>query len=121
MFQGFQFITQGSQAANSSYNSLQVGLEKRFSRGLSFTANYTFSKSTDNAPQNFNATGPSDGGSYAYPWYFQNANLLDRVAVGTAIADRPPRRSVRALLTHTALTSDAGVERCRWTHTSQTL
>ena len=30
-----------------------------------------------------------------------------RVAVGTDIADRPPRRSVRALLTHTALTSDA--------------
>jgi DNA-binding beta-propeller fold protein YncE len=28
------------------------------------------------------------------------------VAVGTAIADRPPHRSVRALLTHTALTSN---------------
>jgi len=32
-----------------------------------------------------------------------------RVAVGTTIADRPPRGSVRALLTHTALTSDDGV------------
>ena len=31
----------------------------------------------------------------------------NRVAVGTIIVDRPPRRSVRALLTHTALTSDA--------------
>ena len=31
----------------------------------------------------------------------------DGVAVGTDIADRPPRRSVRALLTHTALTPDA--------------
>ena len=30
-----------------------------------------------------------------------------RVAVGTDIADRPPRGSVRARLTHTALTSDA--------------
>ena len=28
------------------------------------------------------------------------------VAVGTSIAARPPHRSVRALLTHTALTSD---------------
>ena len=40
-----------------------------------------------------------------------NANDLLRdqkewVAVGTAIADRPPHRSVRALLTHTAPTSD---------------
>jgi hypothetical protein len=31
---------------------------------------------------------------------------LRSVAVGTAIADRPPHRSVRALLTHTAPTSD---------------
>lgn len=30
-----------------------------------------------------------------------------RVAVGTIIADRPPHRSVRALLVHTAPTSDA--------------
>jgi hypothetical protein len=29
-----------------------------------------------------------------------------RVAVGMAIADHPPHRSVRALLTHTALTLD---------------
>ena len=29
-----------------------------------------------------------------------------RVAVGTGIADRPPHRSVRALLTHAALTLD---------------
>src|ERR1017187_7291563 len=32
------------------------------------------------------------------------------VAVGTAIADRPPHRSVRAALPHTALTLDDGVE-----------
>ena len=24
------------------------------------------------------AGGPADGGSYVYPWYFQNADLLDR-------------------------------------------
>ena len=33
------------------------------------------------------------------------------VAVGTAIADRPPHRSVRAALPHTAPTSDNGVKR----------
>ena len=35
--------------AGSSYNSLQVSLEKRFAHGLQFTAAYTFSKSIDEA------------------------------------------------------------------------
>ncbi len=35
--------------ANSAYNSLQVSLEKRFSRGLQLQAAYTFSKSIDQA------------------------------------------------------------------------
>ncbi|HZQ93520.1 MAG TPA: carboxypeptidase regulatory-like domain-containing protein [Candidatus Sulfotelmatobacter sp.] len=35
--------------ANSSYNSLQASLDKRFAHGLQFTAAYTFSKSFDQA------------------------------------------------------------------------
>ena len=35
--------------ASSSYNSLQVSLEKRFAHGLQFTAAYTYSKSIDEA------------------------------------------------------------------------
>jgi hypothetical protein len=35
--------------ASSSYNSMQVSLDKRFARGLQFTAAYTFSKSIDEA------------------------------------------------------------------------
>ncbi|MCI0404066.1 MAG: hypothetical protein L0212_11175, partial [Acidobacteria bacterium] len=35
--------------ANSNYHSLQVLLEKRFSKGLQFAAAYTWSKSIDNA------------------------------------------------------------------------
>ena len=35
--------------ANSAYNSLQVSVDKRFARGLQFTAAYTFSKSLDEA------------------------------------------------------------------------
>ncbi len=35
--------------ASSAYNSLQVSLDKRFSRGLQFTAAYTYSKSIDEA------------------------------------------------------------------------
>ncbi|MGH9632667.1 MAG: carboxypeptidase regulatory-like domain-containing protein [Bryobacteraceae bacterium] len=78
VFKDYQFITEASQAANSTYNSLQLSLEKRFARGFTIHANYTWSKSLDNAAYQYNATGPSDGGSYAYPWYFENSNLLDR-------------------------------------------
>jgi hypothetical protein len=42
--------------ANSSYNALETSLTRRFSRGLSFLASYTFSKSIDDA-SSFNMTG----------------------------------------------------------------
>jgi hypothetical protein len=50
--------------ANSSYNALEMMLQKRFSHGLQFQAAYTFSKSLDNAstfeetlnPYNFGAS-----------------------------------------------------------------
>jgi hypothetical protein len=37
---------------NSNYNALQVNLERRFSRGLTILANYTFSKSIDTSSFN---------------------------------------------------------------------
>ncbi|MGH9555774.1 MAG: carboxypeptidase regulatory-like domain-containing protein [Terriglobales bacterium] len=46
--------------AHSSYNSLQVLLEKRFSKGLQFTAAYTWSKSIDNASSFENILNPFD-------------------------------------------------------------
>lgn len=42
--------------ADSSYNALEVSLQKRFSRGLSFLASYTWGKSIDDA-SSFNMTG----------------------------------------------------------------
>jgi hypothetical protein len=42
--------------ANSSYNALEASLRKRFSRGVSFLASYTLSKSIDDA-SSFNMTG----------------------------------------------------------------
>lgn len=44
---GLTNITQRESGGNSSYNALWVTGNKRFSRGLSFNANYTFSKSLD--------------------------------------------------------------------------
>ena len=42
--------------ANSSYNALEASLRERFSRGMSFLASYTYSKSIDDA-SSFNMTG----------------------------------------------------------------
>ena len=43
---------------------------------------------------------------------FQSAERV--IAVGTVIADRPPHRSVRAALPHTALTSDVDMHTAHW-------
>jgi hypothetical protein len=40
---------QNQSTAQSNYNSLQLSLTRRFSRGLQFLASYTFAKSIDNA------------------------------------------------------------------------
>ncbi|HLJ18248.1 MAG TPA: carboxypeptidase regulatory-like domain-containing protein [Bryobacteraceae bacterium] len=46
-YQQYGAVADNMSGANSIYNALQVSLEKRFSRGLSLTANYTWSKSID--------------------------------------------------------------------------
>jgi hypothetical protein len=78
IFQGYQFISLASFTGNANYNSMQLSVEKRFSRGFTFTVNYTWAKTLDNVPVANGAGGPADGGSYVYPWYFQNADLMDR-------------------------------------------
>jgi hypothetical protein len=45
----FSSIFAQDTISNSSYNSLQASLEKRFAHGVQFTAAYTFSKSFDQA------------------------------------------------------------------------
>jgi hypothetical protein len=45
----FSSIFAQDTIANSGYNSLQISLDKRFARGLQFTAAYTYSKSIDEA------------------------------------------------------------------------
>jgi len=41
--------------ANIDYHSLQIRFEKRYSHGLNFTGNYTFSKLLDTSSEGFNA------------------------------------------------------------------
>jgi hypothetical protein len=46
-YQEYQQITQDASNGNSIYNSLQLGVEKRFSHGVTASANYTWSRSID--------------------------------------------------------------------------
>jgi hypothetical protein len=76
-FQPFGSIGVNSQAVNSSYNSLQLGLEKRLSHGFTIRANYTYSKSIDDMPYNKSLISINGGGSVV-PWYFPNFHMMDR-------------------------------------------
>ncbi|MEP6947114.1 MAG: TonB-dependent receptor [Acidobacteriota bacterium] len=53
----FNNILMAEASGNSNYNAFTLQLNKRFSKGYQFSANYTLSKSTDDAPeQNLVAT-----------------------------------------------------------------
>jgi hypothetical protein len=54
----FSSIFAQDTIANSSYNSFQTSLEKRFSKGLQFLAAYTWSKSMDDASSFENTLDP---------------------------------------------------------------
>ena len=81
LFQGYSNIYQTSMDVNSTYNSAQVSLEKRFSQssfmhGLTLLANYTFSKSIDTAPVNGTVIGT--GVSTIPYWNFSGRRNMDR-------------------------------------------
>jgi hypothetical protein len=46
-YQQYEQITQDASDGNSSYNSLQVEVDKRFSHGVTLSANYTWGRSID--------------------------------------------------------------------------
>jgi hypothetical protein len=57
----FNVIQMAEAAGVSQYNALTLQLAKRFSRGLQFSANYTLSKATDDAPEQNLSTGAIQG------------------------------------------------------------
>jgi hypothetical protein len=58
-YPNFSNIDQYQSAANASYNALEVTVQKRLSRGITFTSNYTFSKALDTVTAaNTAYTGP---------------------------------------------------------------
>lgn len=78
-FQPFSLIGQMEEDVNSSYNSLQLALQKRMSHGFTILANYTYSKLLDDKPYNqqviaMNVTVPNVS---PIPWYMPNRHSMD--------------------------------------------
>lgn len=77
IFKDYANIFIGSQDVNSSYNSLQVTFEKRFSRGFSILGNYTWSKSIDDLPYGAGVTSVGGDTAGALPWYDKNFHSFE--------------------------------------------
>lgn len=73
----------------SKYNGVNLGVQKRYSRGLQFQANYTFSKFEDNADSYLelaNYPGDNSFTDYYNPkarWGLSGSDIRHRVIVGT--------------------------------------
>lgn len=76
--QPYGSISQASQDINSGFNSLQLTAQRRFSKGLTVLANYTWSKSIDDLPYNQGVTGVSAGNNSPIPWNFSGRHQVDR-------------------------------------------
>jgi len=73
---------------NSNYNSLQFTAQKRFSKGFTVLANYTWSKSIDDWPYGQDITTVVSGGNSPIPWNFPGRHQFDR---GPSDFDRTQR------------------------------
>jgi hypothetical protein len=70
--------TQNLQDINSSYNSLQLSLERRMTRGVTIFANYTWSKSIDDLPPGGGVTDIGADTVSARPWDDPLRHQFDR-------------------------------------------
>jgi Carboxypeptidase regulatory-like domain len=76
-YSNIELITQNG---NANYNSLQLTAQKRFSRGFSILANYTWQKSLDDVPPSSGGTGggaTGGAGGEPLPWYTVGNKQLD--------------------------------------------
>ncbi|MCA1602088.1 MAG: hypothetical protein LC776_10755, partial [Acidobacteria bacterium] len=55
-------------AGVSEYNAVTLQLTRRLSRGMQFSANYTLSKATDDAPEQNMTTGNIQGLVLSHPF-----------------------------------------------------
>jgi hypothetical protein len=75
-FPDFNSVLYTTSGANSSYNSLQVQVRKRFSQGFTLLASYTWSKELDNDEGDENYTGATgNNGPQSYSNFRANWGL----------------------------------------------
>jgi hypothetical protein len=65
-FPGYDTISQREFVGSSNYHSLQVSVNRRFSRGFTFGLAYTFSKAMGTGDADDNFTSPYDAKKYDY-------------------------------------------------------
>ena len=73
-YKGYQNINFTKYGANSSYNALQAKVQRRFSKGLTLTADYTYSRSldisdSDNPGADPNVPSANQGGALTDPFH----------------------------------------------------
>lgn len=81
LYPNVQGISYLESAGNSAYSSLQTTFQERLTNGLSFTANYVWSHSQDNAPFDGGADGPipQDPTNRRADWANSDNDLRHRV------------------------------------------
>ena len=70
--QDFQIISRWMHGMNSSYNSFQAAVDKRYSHGFTIGANYTWAKNLDYASRN--GFGGSRGANNPFNFFFSRGN-----------------------------------------------
>jgi hypothetical protein len=83
-------ITVSESDGNSSYNALWVTVDKRFSKGLQFSASESWSKSIDDNSRNFQAVGLQDSNCIACDRGLSDFNTKSRFVV-SAVYELPFR------------------------------
>jgi hypothetical protein len=77
-FPEYGSLAQAANDIDSGYHSLQVTAQKRFSRGVTILANYTWSKSIDDLPFGQSNTTLYVEGLSPIPWYMSGRHQFDR-------------------------------------------
>jgi outer membrane receptor protein involved in Fe transport len=100
LFPNFGTITLIEPTGESTYHSLQLTLDKRFAKGFTVLANYTFSKSLDHSSEN-KLTGVTQTNPYdlEYDWGPANFDRRHRLVASWLweIPGRPSNRVLDAL------------------------
>ena len=99
----FQSINISTGIDDSHYHSMQITAEKRYSKGLTFLANYTLSKAVDNGSNDIGWSGAFGNQDPRGPWFNRGLAEFDRThTVNSSVVWDLPKvtagnRAVRAV------------------------